>query len=847
MNVNHDCQFNVAVGKSRLDKVWHNEKTTWSAFLDRLTHFTCTGETAETYQNMTKAQKGIVKDIGGFVGAYLKDGIRQKAHVVEKTLITLDMDNAPKDYKERIEKILSCLAHAVYSTHSHTSEKPRLRIVIPMTKPISPDAYMAVARRIAADIDIDFFDQTTFAPERLMFWPSCPRGVEPVSYSVDAPILDPDDVLASYEDWHDASTWPMAAAEKQVPEKFMARAAGKDPRDKPGWVGAFCRTYTVPQAIETFLSGIYVPFKKRTDRYTYVNGSSAGGLHVFGNGLLAYSFHATDPTSQMACNAFDLVRIHLFGDMDADFTQPGHKSKSYDAMVERCCMNNSAVKLEMLRSREGPPVEPVKDTDFDDSLLDAEHPDKPKEEKPDDLMGKLEVTKSGQIKKTVKNLQIIIRNDKNLKGCIAYDLFAGRLVKTRQMVWDKNPPLSNAWSDTDDACIRNYMDVTYQLQCRAILDDVLLQEAHMHEFHPVRDWLKSLPPWDGIKRVERLFVDYLGAEDTEYSHTLARLMCRAAIARVFHPGCKFDYVLVISGGQGIGKSTLLRKLAGKWFSDSLTSFDGKDAVEQLQGRWIIEVGEMQAASKAESGSMKAFISRQADKVRLPYQHRSTEFPRQCILVGTSNDRSFLKDFTGNRRFWVLDAAPGNMAKTPKDAFDITDDEVKQIWAEAMEDYKKHYHTEADLCLPQKLKRMALDMQETHMDGLEVKDQIEGFLELPIPTIWEKWDISTKRQWVQDHIGDDLPLGEYSDSMYDVGSKLILVKRTRVCVLEIACELFGKDRNMVQSYERKNIMNLMSQVQGWHWDGNRSSVRRVKGYGMQRCFIKDDKNEYSLLE
>lgn len=847
MNVKYDCQFNVAIGKSRLDKVWHNEKTTWSAFLNRLLTFTCTGENADTYKKMTKAQKGTVKDIGGFVGAYLKDGIRQKAHVVEKTLITLDMDNAPKDYKERIGKVLSGHAHAVYSTHSHTPEHPRLRIVIPITKPISPDAYMAVARKIAADIGIDYFDQTTFAPERLMYWPSCPRGVDSVACSVDAPIINPDDVLATYEDWHDASTWPIASAEKQVPEKFMARAAGKDPRDKPGWIGAFCRAYTVPQAIETFLSGVYIPFKKRIDRYTYTNGSSAGGLHVFGRGLWGYSFHATDPTSQMACNAFDLVRIHLFGDLDSDFTQPGRKSRSYDVMVERCCMNNPTVKLEMLRNRAGPEIEPVKDTDFDDSLLDSEHPGKPKKRENDSWQGKLDITKSGQTKKTVKNLQLIIRNDENLKGCIAYDLFAGRLVKTGRMIWDKNPPLSNAWSDTDDACLRNYMDVTYQLQCRAMLDDVLLQESHTHEFHPVRDWLGGLPPWDGTKRVERLFVDYLGAEDTEYSHTLARLMCRAAIARIFHPGCKFDYVLVISGGQGIGKSTLLRKLADEWFSDSLTSFDGKDAVEQLQGRWIIEVGEMQAASKAEAGSMKAFISRQADKVRLPYQHRSTEFPRQCILVGTSNDRSFLKDFTGNRRFWVLDAAPGNMAETPKSAFDMTDDEVKQIWAEAMDDYHKHYHTEADLCLPRKLEKIALDMQEAHMDGLEVKDQIEGFLELPIPTTWANWDISTKRQWVQDHIGDDLPLGEYQDKLHGVGAEMVLVKRTRVCVLEIACELFGKDRNMVQSYERKNIMNLMSQIRGWHWEGSRSNVRRVKGYGMQRCFAKDNKNEYSLLE
>lgn len=849
MEVKNDYHFSVAVGRSRLDKVWHNKETTWSDFLEKLSHSVDTGETAEEYSNLPKAKKGDLKDIGGYVGAILENGTRQKAYVKAKTILTLDMDNAPENYIETVSRILEGCAFCIHTTHSHTPSNPRVRIVIPISRNVSPDEYIAIGRKIADKIGMEFFDMTTFAPERLMFWPSHPRDVKPDFYVNDAPILNPDVVLSEYEDWKDSTQWPMGSQELEVPRTYQRAMGGMDPENKPGWVGAFCRCYNIPRAIETYLSGTYAQFKNRTYRYTFIPGSSAGGLHVFNNGKLAYSFHATDPCSQICCNAFDLVRIHLFGSLDADPKgRQGSQAPSYKAMVEQVCLHDAAVKYEMANTMSAKQVEPVKDSDFDDSLITDEPAVKPKDKeasKKDAWIGKLAMTKGGKIIKNVRNLQIIFANDENVKDCIAYDIFANRLVKTRKMVWDKEEPENDSWTDTDDACLRNYLDNKYDLQVRAILDDVLRQEAHSHEFHPVRDWFRSLPQWDGVKRVERLFIDYLGADDSAYPKALARLMCRAVVARIFHPGCKWDYIIVISGGQGIGKSTLLRKLGGKWFSDSLTTFEGKDAIEQLQGKMLIEVGEMQAASKSDAAAMKAFISRQVDKVRLPYERRSAEFPRQSTMVATSNDKSFLKDLTGNRRFLPVDVAPNNTIPTTKSVFDMTDEDTSQIWAEAYADFKDNYKSDSDLCLPKDLEQTAREMQETHMEGLEMKDQIEAFLNLPIPENWRNYDLTARRAWVSEHLGDNLQPGStFTEDIDGIRHPIRLISRDKVCILEIMCELFGKEKNNVLTYERKNVMSLMNQISDWHWE--RKKLFKLKLYGPQRCFIKDDFEEYSLL-
>lgn len=341
LRIKHDGALTIATGRSRTEKDWKNREMLWSQLVDRLSRTTRTGETFAEYTKMTKAQQDQIKDVGGFVGGSLKGGRRKTEAVVWRQVITLDADFVKGDFWASVETMLGC-ACLVYSTHKHSPQNPRLRLVIPLTRPITPDEYPAVSRRIAADLGIDFFDDTTYQPHRLMYWPSTAADGEYVFHYSDEPWLDPDTILARYPDWKDTSYWPESSRVQQARQKLADKQG--DPLSKPGVVGAFCRTYTITAAIEKFLSDIYGPAGE--GRYTYLPGSTAGGLVVYDNDTFAYSHHGTDPIGGKLVNAFDLVRLHKFGsllDEDATPGTPTVKLPSYEAMLE-FCQNDELVK-----------------------------------------------------------------------------------------------------------------------------------------------------------------------------------------------------------------------------------------------------------------------------------------------------------------------------------------------------------------------------------------------------------------------------------------------------------------------------------------------------------------------
>jgi len=197
-------------------------------------------------------------------------------------------------------------------------------------------------------------------------------------------------------------------------------------------------------------------------------------------------------------------------------------------------------------------------------------------------------------------------------------------------------------------------------------------------FNEVQDYLRAIE-WDGIKRLDTLFVDYLGALDISYTRTITRKALVAAVSRAMVPGTKFDNMVIIGGPQGIGKSTVLRILGKDWFSDSLQTFEGKEASEMIQGVWINELGELSGMSKSETNAVKQFLSRTEDIFREPFGKRTGRYPRRCVFFGTTNDKEYLKDLTGNRRFWPIDVGIQNPIKN---VWNQLPDELDQIWAEA---------------------------------------------------------------------------------------------------------------------------------------------------------------------
>ena len=307
MQLKHDKKLLIAMGRSRKASQWQNKSLLWSEFLDKLAATTRTRETVAEYASLPKGERDNIKDVGGFVGGYLKNGKRNNASVVNRCMLCLDADNTDSGLMDDLDALF-INAYALYSTHSHTPEKMRLRLIIPLSRPVTPDEYAAVARKVADELVLNRFDPTTFEPARLMYWPSTPEDGDYFFHYEDQPFLNPDDVLAAYADWRDASLWPTT----QPVEARIRHTASKqqDPTTKSGLIGAFCRAHTITEILETTLSDKYTA-TEQDNRYTYVGGSTTGGLIVYDD-KFAFSHHATDPAGGKLCNAFDLVRYHLF-------------------------------------------------------------------------------------------------------------------------------------------------------------------------------------------------------------------------------------------------------------------------------------------------------------------------------------------------------------------------------------------------------------------------------------------------------------------------------------------------------------------------------------------------------
>lgn len=323
LKLQHDGPVLIATGRSRKATEWKNRNITWSELVKRLLTPHRTSETFSEYMAMPKQLRDEIKDIGGFVGGVLQEGRRKANHVKWRSLVTLDADYA----KQIIDK--PPFACVLYTTHSHSLENPRFRLVIPLSRPVKPEEYEPIARRIAADLNIEMFDPSTYQAHRLFYWPSVAKDGVFESWYQDAPWLDPDEVLSRYDDWRDVSEWPISSREIEIRKREAKKQA--DPREKEGIVGAFCRTYTISEAIEKFLPDVYEP--AGPDRYTYTKGTTTGGLAVYDDDTFAYSFHATDPISGKLVNAFDLVRLHLFGHLDDNPNLPTNQQPSYKEMV----------------------------------------------------------------------------------------------------------------------------------------------------------------------------------------------------------------------------------------------------------------------------------------------------------------------------------------------------------------------------------------------------------------------------------------------------------------------------------------------------------------------------------
>lgn len=784
----HDMEIQISVGKSRYEKQWKNQTMMWSAFLDKVRDTYRTRETMSEYLKLTKKKQDEIKDIGGFVGGQLKEGRRLDMNVMNRTLITLDADYASPDLWDDIDLLFgySC---CMYSTHKHRPDSPRYRLIIPLSTPVGPEQYEAIARKLAEDIGIDYFDDTTYQPSRLMYWPSTSADGEYVYHCLDGPVLDPQCVLDRYPDWRDISFWPMSSRVQEI-KKRAAKKQG-DPLEKDGLIGAFCRTYDIRSAITTFLADVYEPCREE-NRYTYIKGSTAGGLVTY-NDRFAYSNHATDPCSMQLCNAFDLVRIHKFHDLDAEAKPetPVNKLPSWVAMMDFIRKDSDTIKtMDMERIR-----------DFEEDFEE------------DNYVWMSELKRGGKnndILPTRSNIEIILKNDPNLKdGVGGLDIFKSRVYKTANLPWWKYDKYRSQWIDDDDSALRSYIEKYYEINSKERVLDALINVHRENSYNSVTRYLSALN-WDGVERLDTLFIDYLGAEDSEYVRAVTRKQLCAAVKRAYEPGCKYDTVLVLSGPQGAGKSYIISRLGQEWFSDTIPAIKGKDAYEALDGKWILELGELNATRKSEIEAVRLFITSTSDNYRKAYARITTDNPRQCVLFGTANDDDYLRDYAGNRRFWPVDVM---LHEKRLNMFEMTQETIDQIWAEAV--YR--YHQGESLILEGDLKAQADKIQKAHEYVSPYKGQVLEYLDTPITEDWYTKDIYERRNYIQ-------------DSAMQEGC----IRRNKVCVQEIWCEALGGDIKALGSKEKKEIEHIVMETGKWDKSG---SLRYGKAYGAARGFIR----------
>lgn len=809
-------ELEIAEAGNRNSPKWKNKKTTWAAFIKRVKKPERTYEKYNEYLLFPKSKQDEIKDVGGFVGGYLTKGRRRKGSIAFRSMLCLDADNAKLGMYESVT-LLYNYAVCVYSTHKHSTDTPRYRLVFPLSRHVTTEEYQALGRKIAGSLGIDQFDHTGFQPERLMYYPSVSADGLYECDGRQGPALDVDAVLSLYTDWSDSSEWPMTSREAAIPGQGIKKQG--DPLEKPGLIGAFCRTHSITEAIDLYLDEIYEPCGGN-ERYSYTGGSTAGGLVIYDD-KYAFSHHGTDPAATgHVCNAFDLVRIHLFGLQDEDVSGDVavNKLPSYASMEDLVTKDRAVRKLmgierlaqaaEDFKGDLGDEPEETEDGYDTGGMQVDEAGDLTDAESGDDLdwLSDLEAARKGRYLSTIDNAVIILRNDKRLKKKLRYNAFDHTELLTKRGPWKRPEGSDKVFTDADEAGLRHYVEKAYKIKGTSIIRDALTITFRENNFHPIKRYLEKTK-WDGKKRVSRLLIDYLSAEDNDYNRAVCKKTIVAAVARIYNPGIKFDYILTLIGPEGIGKSTFFKALFGKWFSDSFQGVEGTKAYEQLQGIWCMEVGELAGFKRAEVESVKVWAASQVDRYRVAYGRRVENFPRQCIVVATSNPDEIFQGVDGNRRFWPV-VCKADSELTP---FDLVNDRetVAQIWAEALHLYQKG----EKIFLDGNMEAEARKKQELH----RVKDLratlIHDYLERLLPDGWNDMD-------------------EWDRKAFLKGREEGTIERSRVCAAEIWVELFDGSRKDMTTHNTKFIHEALKRKIDWE---PYRSMTVIPGYGNQRAY------------
>lgn len=699
---------------------------------------------------------------------------RRKHTIASRSAITLDLDTPDPDFVDAVEMLFDHAA-IIHTTYSHAPDKPHYRMIVPTDREMAPDEYITAAQALIQQFGKHQFDPGSTQPERFMFKPAAQEPGWFQFWVLDGDPVPVETLLADFVE--DLSDKPLPKPGKNK----------RDPYTLDGIMGAFNRAYA--EDWDSLIEAYDLPYEKiAEDRYHLIGATAAAGMGpVQGAEAFVFSHHANDPAYGVTCSAWDLVRLHKFGDMDEDVTSqtPPNRRPSHAAMAELATADNRAM-AEMVG------------IDFAEAFDEDGNAN--------DWRLNLRRNNRGVITNVVANRDLIRDNDPALKVMYLNEM-SMVIEADADLPWREVHERDNVIDKADRAEFLEYLAREYGMDVPENHADRMINIAgSRRRRHPAQEYLQNLS-WDGVSRIETALP---GVRATPYTRMVSRKVLVAAAARVLEPGIKWDHTLVLFGSEGLGKSWWIEKMAKGW-SASLGRINDKDTLMAMRAAWIITADEGHSLRKADNDALKEFITRTHDSFRAPYDTVFRRHPRHSVIWSTTNDEVFLRRQEGNRRYLIVRSED----KVDFDA--VTDEYVDQVWAEAV----VLFEAGERLYLDGLESLEAAEQREHFVEEDAYGGIIEGYLSLPVPEDWDDMNVDKRREW----------MFGFREGMESAGDGRI----DKVCTAQIWVEAMDRRKGDAKRTDLLDIYNALLRLPDWERIPGKTWLNR--DYGNQAVFVR----------